>query len=63
MAEERLVAGLRCGDVLARLSEYLDGDLAASEAARVEEHLRACDWCERFGGDFATAVQALRNAL
>ena len=44
---ERMVGGLRCREVLERLSDYLDGDLAPAEVTRVQEHVRGCDWCER----------------
>lgn len=63
MAEERLVGGLRCSEVLARLSEYLDGELVAFERERVDAHLRGCDVCERFGGEFGATVAALRREL
>lgn len=63
MAEERTVAGLRCSEVMSRLSDYVDGELARDERTRVEEHVRGCDWCERFGGEFASAVKALRDRL
>ena len=32
---ERMVGGLRCREVLERLSDYLDGDLGPAEVARV----------------------------
>jgi len=60
---DRLVAGLRCRDVLADLSEYVDGELPAEQAARIEAHLRGCDWCERFGGRFSAVVRAFREEL
>jgi anti-sigma factor RsiW len=60
---EKIVAGLSCGQVLDRLSDYLDGDLAAPEAARLEEHLRGCDGCARFGGEFRGVVESLRRHL
>lgn len=63
MAEERLVGGLLCGEVLARLSEYVDGELAPDQKERVDAHLRGCDVCERFGGEFAAKVAALRRQL
>ena len=61
MAVEREVAGLRCGEVLADLSEYLDGELPAERRAQLDAHLRGCDVCERFGGTFSSAIQALRR--
>jgi anti-sigma factor RsiW len=63
MAHDRLVAGLRCAEVLADLSEYVDRRLPRSRTEQVEAHLRGCDWCERFGGEFAGAVAALRADL
>jgi len=63
MKGERTVAGLTCSQVLASLSDYLDGDLPAPERARLEAHVRACDHCARFGGVFATVVRALRTSL
>ena len=59
MAIEREVAGLRCGEVLADLSGYLDGELPAERRSQLEAHLRGCDVCERFGVSFTSAIQAL----
>lgn len=63
MLEERLVAGLRCGDVLAQLSALIDGELEPSEKKKIEQHVAGCDLCERFGGEFAAAIAALRTQL
>lgn len=60
---EREVGGLSCSQVLARLSELLDGELAADERARVEAHVQGCDVCARFGGTFGAVLQALRARL
>jgi len=60
---DRVVAGLRCREILERLSDYLDGDLPPALVAQVEEHLRGCDRCERFGGRVAGVVGALRRDL
>lgn len=59
----REVAGLWCSDVLARLSEYVDGELAEAEVRAVEAHVSGCDWCERFGGEFSSLVAELRRKL
>ena len=63
MAHDREVGGLRCTEVLARLSDYLDGDLTADEVARVQAHLHGCDWCERFGDRMGEVVGRLRREL
>ena len=63
MAHDREVAGIRCGRVLELLSDYQDGELSPEDVTRVEGHLRGCDWCERFGRDFSTAVGRLRRQL
>lgn len=63
MAHDREVAGLRCFQVLEKLSEYLDHDLSADETARIDRHLQGCDWCERFGGQMSDVVRALRERL
>jgi anti-sigma factor RsiW len=63
MDGEKVVAGLSCSAVLARLSDYMDGDLAAEERVQVEAHLRGCDGCARFGGEFRATVRALREHL
>lgn len=61
--EERVVAGMTCGEVLAVLSDFLDGELDAAKRQHVTAHLRGCDWCERFGGSFAEIVGSLRREL
>lgn len=62
-AAERTVAGLACSQVLERLSDYVDGELAADARAQVEAHLHGCDACTRFGGEFGALVKALRSRL
>jgi anti-sigma factor (TIGR02949 family) len=57
------VAGIRCSEVLARLSDYLDGEVSPDERARIEAHVQACENCARFGGAFAATVGALRRTL
>lgn len=60
---EREVAGLRCVEVLAALSDYLDGTLSEADVGRMTAHVAGCHWCERFGGSFGAAVRALRATL
>ena len=63
MRNERTVAGIRCGEVLAELSDFLDGQLAGERVRQIESHLRGCDVCERFGQRFSTVAQAVRRSL
>lgn len=60
---DRDVAGIRCTEVLEKLSAYLDGELADADVTRIDEHLQGCTWCERFGGRFAAAIAGLRLHL
>jgi len=62
MEHERKIAGMQCGEVLAELSDYLDGDLAPERQDQVLAHLQGCDVCERFGGVFTAAIRALRQS-
>jgi anti-sigma factor RsiW len=59
--DERIVAGLHCGEVLADLSEHLDGRLSGEGASRIEEHLRGCEECRRLGEEVSEVVRALRE--
>ena len=64
MAElDRVVAGVRCREVLADLSDYVDGQLPDDRVTRIQMHLRECDWCERFGGEFSSVVKRFRDVL
>ncbi len=60
---ERNIAGLKCGDVLAVLSDFLDGELGAPQREQIIAHLRGCDWCEHFGGRFSEVIESLRREL
>ncbi len=57
---ERHIADLWCSDVLAKLSDYLDGDLTHAEKARFELHIAECGECSRFGIAFTRVVTSLR---
>ena len=61
--QERLVAGLRCREVLALLSEYVDGSFTTDQVEQIRQHLAGCDWCERFGSQFGEAIAALKENL
>ncbi len=62
LKDERLIAGLRCGEVLAGLTEYLEGGLEPSLRRDVEAHVRGCELCERFGGAFGETIAAIRRS-
>ena len=62
-AHDRLVAGIRCLQVLEKLSEYVDGELTPADKEKIDAHLQGCDWCERFGGEFSRLVSGLREDL
>lgn len=61
--DEREVAGLTCGQVLAGLSDYLDGDLPPARRQGIEAHVAGCRQCERFGAGFAALLAAMRRQL
>lgn len=61
MGTEWMIAGLHCGEVLADLTEHLDGRLSEERSQRIEEHLLGCAQCRRFGDDIAAVVCALRE--
>ena len=63
MAIEREVAGVRCSEVLAELSEYLDGELSEPRRNQLQAHLQGCEVCERFGGQFSDSIRQLRLGL
>jgi anti-sigma factor RsiW len=63
MKREQTVGGLSCGQVLAGLSDYLDGEMPAAQRDQVEAHVRGCALCARFGGVFAATVRGLRERL
>ena len=63
MHDEKVVAGISCSQVLDVLSDYLDDDLPPDARRQVEEHLRGCEGCARFGGEFRATVRALRAHL
>ena len=60
---EGTVAGLSCCQVLARLSDFLDGELGVRERRQVEAHLAACDLCRQTGGEVEALVEGCHHLL
>lgn len=63
MDGERVIAGLRCSEVLAALSEYFDDALPPARREQLESHVEGCVFCEQFGGRFLRDMQLLRRRL
>jgi RNA polymerase sigma-70 factor (ECF subfamily) len=59
--DEAVVAGLHCGEVLADLTEHLDGRLSRDRAERLDEHLAECAGCRGFADAVAATVRAVRQ--
>ena len=59
--KERIVGGMRCAEVLEHLSDYVDDELDAVVAQKIQIHLLGCANCERFGSNFGSMVVALRR--
>lgn len=59
MHNERMAGGLRCSEVLARLSEFADGELEAPVVEQIRAHLAECPNCLRFGGSFQKMLEAI----
>ncbi len=60
---DRVIAGLRCRDLLTQLPDYVDGELNAEVVGRVDAHLRGCVHCEKFGGEYGALVGELKSHL
>lgn len=54
------IAGIKCSEVLAKLSDYVDGELAPPVRQHLEAHVARCHNCERFGGMFGAVVRSIR---
>jgi mycothiol system anti-sigma-R factor len=53
---------MECREVIERLWEYLDDELAAKEAAAVEGHLAGCPWCRpHYRHDRAFLILVVRS--
>ncbi|MBT8493957.1 MAG: hypothetical protein KJO07_12965, partial [Deltaproteobacteria bacterium] len=59
---EKYYAGVGCFEVLAELSSFAEGSLAPERTETLRQHVERCSVCERFGREFETVVEALRNS-
>jgi anti-sigma factor RsiW len=59
--DERVVAGLHCGEVVADLTEHLERRLSPEQAWRFDEHLHGCDDCRRLAEEVHAMVRVLRG--
>ena len=60
---DRVIAGLRCRDLLTLLADYIDRELSAKDVGRWDAHLRECEHCEKFGGEYGALVAELKSRL
>jgi RNA polymerase sigma-70 factor, ECF subfamily len=51
----------RCRRIFAALSEYLDGELPATNCRELERHLKGCKPCLAFLATLKTTIQACRD--
>ena len=58
---DRVVAGLRCRDLLSRLPDFVGGNLNATEMEGLLRHLSGCVHCEKFGGEYGALVESLKS--
>jgi anti-sigma factor RsiW len=59
MRWRRTRRGIACDGVAARVTEYLDGALSATDRARFEAHLDDCEDCRVYVAQFAQTLNAL----
>jgi anti-sigma factor RsiW len=52
---------MRCADVQARITAYLDGDVDVPTASALRGHLRGCDACRHLAEDHATLAKTLAD--
>lgn len=60
---DTIVASIRCREVLADLSGYLDGELSPARVVQLQAHLSACDRCSQFGSEVTRVLTQLREGL
>jgi anti-sigma factor RsiW len=63
MPEDTVIAGISCSQVLAHLSDFVDGVLPAEKVEALEAHLAECEHCARFGAEFTETLGQLKDQL
>ena len=58
LAVYRRRRALACREVVALLTDYLDGALAPHDARRLEAHLEGCPHCSEYLAQFREAIAA-----
>lgn len=61
--DNRSATGLTCMQVMAALSDYVDGDVPPDLARAIEAHVAGCQACASFGRDFARLLESMRRQL
>jgi anti-sigma factor RsiW len=59
MRWRRTRRGITCAEVGARVTDYLDGALSATDRARFAAHLDECEDCRVYVAQFAQTLNAL----
>ena len=59
MRWRRTGRGFACEKAAARVTDYLDGALSATDRARFEAHLEECERCRVYVAQFAQTLNAL----
>ena len=50
---------MTCSELVAVVTEYLEGTMPAEDRGRFEEHLEACPWCVNYLEQMRQTVRAL----
>ena len=50
---------MTCAEVVARVTDYLDGALGPADRARFEAHLEECEDCQMYVAQFVQTLNAL----
>lgn len=54
---------LECGDVFAKLSEYLDGELPEEVCAKMQMHIGDCEPCVEFVESLRKSIELCKGKL